>query len=95
MEWQVQYEPRTRENPWSVYKTFNGKRVYDQGFLTEEEAREFARKREKNLEHPGGDETLHKVEEASIESFPASDPPAWTKTTAMPAMPQNGKKSGH
>lgn len=82
MEYLVKYEPKTHDMPWNVYRSINGDNLFAKGFENEDEARFWAAKRAEN--EPGAKKKLDKVDVASRDSFPASDPPAWTKTTAAP-----------
>ena len=74
MEWQKQFSPELHQ--WCVYKVDVGQRILEKTFDDEESAERWALEQEKNFETPPSARP-DVVEEASFESFPASDPPGW------------------
>ena len=74
--------------PWSVYAIVDGYKVFKAGFKDKDEADDWIQETQKRQDHPGESPEwpkkgvifkkpdIDKVDEASIESFPSSDPRA-------------------
>lgn len=74
MEWQTKFSPVLHK--WCVYRVDCAQRFLEKSFDDGGAAREWARRKEKAFETPPS-ANPDAVEEASFESFPASDPPGW------------------
>lgn len=69
-------------NMWCVYKVDAGQIHLDKAFPSQKGAQEWALEQEKNFETPPSPHP-DQVEEASFESFPASDPPGWINSETV------------
>jgi hypothetical protein len=87
MDYRIRYEKNKGQSPWSVYGVSDddGREIFKKGFTSHLLAEEWVSSiRDAGPYHAmaSGEKKNGAIDEASRESFPASDPPSWTGSTA-------------